>query len=235
MDQHRLIFSRKKTLPILSNLLMLAALCKEEVIFNKNYQQVIQIGSDQSGDDVYIQYILVVRLLEWAYQTKDVEGTTKYILENKEIVLLHYEEMEAVQSNHCLLLFVRAYIDIGQFNEALEWHNRLIQNGIHDYSLIHTRMFSLIIHLEFGWFEMLETEVKSAQKTLKKHNKYNLFVLTFINFIKKVLKDPTKERLYLKKLNKQLVSMKSDPQHNKIFIYVNYDRWCKQRLDRISR
>jgi len=214
---------------------MLAALSKNEDIFKENYEELHRVKIHQPKDEIYIHYIKIVRFLEWTYQTEDADGTIKYILDNKKNISSNYKKMEPVQSNHFLLLIVRAYIDVGQFNDALDWHNRLIESGIHSYTLIHTRIFSLIIHLEFGWLELLESEVESVKKTLKKQNKYNLFARTFIDCIKKILKNPSKEEVYLTALIKQLVSMKSQQKHNKIFIYVKYDRWCKQRLYRIKR
>ena len=114
---------------------------------------------------------------------------------------------------------------IRKYDKAIDWLNLWNKTGVLDYTLIHAKLFSLLVHLELSWYEFLPFELDSASKTLKKSKKYDVLAKTIFHYISKICKNPTVKSNLTHEMLDMLRSIRSDPNKNHAFEYFDYVQW----------
>jgi len=95
------------------------------------------------------------------------------------------------------------------------------------HTLIHYRLFSMMIHYELDWTDLLSSEISSGYKTLKKHKKYDELAIAFFAFFRDYLKRSDDVSALFRKLSSKLETIKDSRKDNKPFEYYNYLKWAK--------
>lgn len=225
IEQHPHLFRKSKLLPLLSNYLHNCALVMNEDAFFTILDKLEHLKEDKTLDAVYINYIKFSRLFELYYRKHDVEETEKLLTIVAPMVMNSYTKMGSSQVNYIILLIIRGFMMIRKYDKAIDWLNLWNKTGVLDYTLIHAKLFSLLVHLELSWYEFLPFEMDSASKTLKKSKKYDVLAKTIFHYISKICKNPNVKVNLTREMIDMLRSIRSDPNKNHAFEYFDYVQW----------
>lgn len=232
MEGHRHFFKSHKMLSVLSNFLLVAAiLCDREALQEGLDRLDALAASDQHLDRVYIGYIRYGRLLEYYYNTRDKEATDAIKAEFALFLRTSYGDLMEAQANYSLFLIVRAHIDTGDYEGAVDWLNFWSQGPSLEYTLVHRRLFTLIAYHALGWNELLEAALDTTYKNLKSHRKYNKLSKAFLSYFRNCLRNPTRKTAWLQQLHNRLSAIRPLPEENKEFEYFDFLIWCEEEMN----
>jgi cell division protein FtsB len=230
MKGHEYLFKKARFLPTYSNYLYFSALTRDDKTFYSILKEFELFEKYPQVDLIYVLYIKYSRLMELHYQNNDLKSTEKLIGIVGEYYNANYKSMGESQVNYTLFLMTRACIETNQLNEASDWLNIWNQTGVLEYTLIHSRLFAMMIHFELGWTDLLSSETSSGYKTLKKHKKYDNLAIAFFAFFRDYLKYPDDAPSLFRKLSSKLKDIKDSKEDNKPFEYYDYLKWAKFQL-----
>lgn len=94
---------------------------------------------------------------------------------------------DAKEAIYCICIS-RAYFELGQFKQALQWLYKLVSQKRFESSYLYSNalVFEVIIHHELGHIELVESRIRSLKRYFKaKGNKYKLDILKIIEKLTK--------------------------------------------------
>ncbi len=225
------LFKKSKILSTLSNYLFFSALLGDSKTFSATLSKLVVLEKDQLLDQIYISYIKYVRQLELSYRTNDTNSFNALIDSTWQFVQENHIKMGATQINRTMLELSRAGIITQRFSDTIDWLNFWFTTGVLDYTLIHAKLFLLITHMELGWFDLINNEVESICKDLKRKQKYDELASVFIQFFRKVAKTPEQKGRLLIVLSKRLTPIRLDPDKNHAFEFFDFLKWTNAQIE----
>ena len=234
MEQNTHLIKRSKIQSTLSNYLLFSALLGDETAFEKTLPKLDKMLSESPLDTNYILFIKYSRLFELYYRKENLNAVKDLEQVAGDFIQRQYKLMGETQVNYMLMLLTRACMEMGDFEKASDWLNFWNRVEPLDYTLIHNRLFALIIYYELGWHSLLEAELASAYKTLRNRKKYDRLAANFILFFKKYLKNPNGLPDALKELEYELAQIKTSPEENKAFVYYDFWKWCARKQNNLQ-
>lgn len=232
MESNSHLFKKAKLLPFLSNFLYDSAMFGDKDSFFKYLPKLVKLEQDQTLDQVYVRYIKYTRLFELHYRMQDPSSTSLLMDKAGSFIRANHLKMSNTQIDYCLQLMVRAGIMTGRFEEAIDWLNWWQQMGALEHSIIYLRLFSLILHYDMGWNDLLGTEIDASSKVLRRHLLYDDLVKVLIGFFKKQLKQKKHSNKCWIELRQDLETIRSDPEKNQAFEYFDFLAWCEERTEK---
>ena len=112
----------------------------------------------------------------------------------------HAEEIAETQIDYLVELMIRSFISLDKYGEAMKWVNFWYSVPRMDVNMSIRRMFSMIIYYKMGLIDLLESEIISAKKELRKHKRIRRLEKTFLSFFRRIIKRPDKELELTKEL-----------------------------------
>ncbi len=231
-EKHEYLFSHNHKLPILSNYLYLSAKVKDEKSFYEVLEKLTDLEGKKGIDSDYLGYIKYARIFELFYKTDNVKETKELIPEVEAYLNKSNEQLGSTEIDYILILLIRACIETHQFTKAQKWLNLWYKTETIEVSLNIIKLFTMITYYELGYLPLLQYEINSTYKTLKKRKKLNKLERLFIRFFKKFIKDPglKKNQKSLLALKESLTELKKDPHENILFEQFDFLKWCDQKL-----
>jgi len=225
MRKNMHLFSANKILPILSNFIYHAALTKAYKSFETGIKYLQEISSDSSVTLHYYNYILYTRSLEFAYYTNDLKLTEEYLIQTIDLLKTNKVNFEDSQIQYLYMVIVRASIVLQKYNEGTVLINQWFQHGVLSYKKVQARLFSLIIHYELGYWDLISSEIAVLKKLEKTYLRESSLINAFYSFFNQILKHPElKERIIIA-LQDNLESIANDNPNYFEFISFDYYRW----------
>lgn len=128
-----------------------------------------------------------------------------------------------------------AFIGIGEFNEALRWVNRILNDGDLDQNediISFTQLLELLIHLELNHDKLLPYSIKNTQRFLKTRNRLYSFEKVFLQFIGKLSKcDRFEVDQYWEHLYNELATLTDDDAFESVALdYFDFQSWAEAKL-----
>lgn len=234
LGKHDYLFEKLTLLIAISNHMYYCALTKDEVAYNNMLLHLNKLENDPSFDSVFISYIKYARGLELYYRMNEPNAGMALMNEVEQFVNSHISDLGTTQSNYLLFLSVRTCIISNEYLEAVDWVNLWRQHGSLKYTLIYSRLFSLILYFELDWNDLLRSEVDTAYKVLKRQGEYNALSKTLLTFFRNCLKGPNRHRELLIKLEADLISIYSEPERKNDLNYFNFLEWCQNKIARLG-
>lgn len=148
---------------------------------------------------------------------------------------LYGEKINSVRKAYFYLNIAVLYFGSAQYNEALRWINRLLNDiDIDNSQDIHcfAQLLNLLTHLELGNERLVPYALKSTQRYLNTRNRVYKFETFFLNFISKVLKANDKKELqqaYVE-LKSELDELAEDNFEKTAFEYFDFHSWVESKL-----
>lgn len=234
LQDHEYLFDKSKQLAMISNYLYNCALSKDLRSFDKMLLKLEELYSDQGLDQKYINYIKYSRSYELYYSTNDNISAKNLTSEVKIFIAQTINSLEQTQSNYIYFLMVRACIINNEFAKASTFINEWLKLKLINYYILHIRLFILILHLELGNINIIESEIDTTRKSLKRHDLNNELSKAFLSFFRSYYRAPEKLKQALLKLKSKLENLNLDAAHQNSQAKFNYINWINQKIERLD-
>ena len=101
----------------------------------------------------------------------------------------------------------------------------MVQRGVSSYRNVQARLFSIIIHFELNYLELIESEIILLKKLEKEHIRERVLIQSFCKFINSILKHPKKRKTSIITFQKNLESISKNNKGYFSFISFDYHQW----------
>lgn len=178
---------------------------------------------------------ITIRNYFHAVNTARLEEAFQWIKEIEKMLVIN---RELISSTHKIMFMYQvaySYFINGNFRKALQWVNKILTEGTSPdklYFHCFARIMGMVVHLELGNFNLLESQLKSNIRFFSKKNKLYTLESVFFQFIKNYLKSSGTE-----KQNKLLFTafknaLKKDvsPLEKKVLEYFDFESWIESKL-----
>ena len=226
LEKNNHLFPKTKFLPALSNYLLSLTNVIDKKQFFKVLKKLEALESDKSLPQYYINYIKYGRQLDLAYKLSNDEYSEKILLEANEFLKRDSHLLAEAQRDYFFYYMIRACIDLRKFEKAQELMTLWYELGVQEFLIGIRRLCRMIIIFELGWYQMLESEVQTSYKVLKKHKRYGRLEKVCIGCFRKISKRPFMQKNFLLQLEEQLQEVKGNKDENKLLEYIDFHRWC---------
>lgn len=225
LEKYKDLFPISKLLPPISNYIYFATKVADKKSFEKGLTKLIKLSQYPQIDNTYINYIKYSRQFELARFTDDLILTKKTIDLSIQFIKSKSEQMGDVQKDYLFMLIVRAFILLKKYELAAEHLNQWIQSGVLKSSAIHSKLFSLIIHYQLNWSQLLSSEILLLKKLIKDFPREKELIITYYDFFKNELKHPKNTKSHIKELQKRLKVISKNNEQNFAFEDFNFYKW----------
>ena len=231
-EKHDYLFNNNHKLPILSNYLYLSAKVKDEKSFYVALEKLKALELEKDIDAEYIGYIKYARLFELFYKTGNTEASRNILPEVETFLTENKTQLGSTEVDYLLILIIRACIETHQFSKAQQWLNVWYKSETVDVSLNIVKLFTMITYFELDFRPLLEYEISSTYKSLKKRKQLRKLERLFIRFFKKYIKDPSPEKTFnsLTLLKTNLLEIIQENNENVLFEQFDFSHWCDRKI-----
>lgn len=234
LEENEHLFREDIFLPAISNYLLVLGKLGAKEEFEKILEKLNGLAEKGTLDEHYIKYIRYCRCFELAYQLSDQQLARQILEESVYMLTKKNKFLFEGQKDYLFNFAIRCCIDLRDFKQAFSLINLWFEVGVQVFTTSVRRLSKMIIIYELGYFQLLEAEVQASYKVLKKRKKYERLEKTMISFFRKIAANPSREIKLLPKLYQELQSIKQNKDDNKHFDFVNYEKWCRERLTSIG-
>ncbi|MDZ4750690.1 MAG: hypothetical protein SGI87_03660 [Flavobacteriales bacterium] len=132
--------------------------------------------------------------------------------------------------------FAYIYFLAGQFNKALYWINKLLndnENSLRQDVYSYVRLFNLVVHYELGNLDLLEYTLKSTTRYLQRRGRDYPIEKVVLENMRKLIRaqnDETRRKIFLQFRDEMQGSIKG-PEDQAVLKYFDFFQWIDQKLD----
>jgi tetratricopeptide (TPR) repeat protein len=147
----------------------------------------------------------------------------------------HEDRLGAVRKAGFYYQLAYAYFGAGQYQQALRWTNRLL-NDVHiDESaeiVCFGRLLNLLAHIEGGKREMLPYALRSTERYLQTRGRAHKFEPVFLAMVHGIMKarDEQALRRTYEQFMLQLAPLETDPMEQVVFDHLDPLAWAESKL-----
>ncbi|MFN8775487.1 MAG: tetratricopeptide repeat protein [Flavobacteriales bacterium] len=139
---------------------------------------------------------------------------------------------------HFYYQFACVYFGAGQYNKALYWINKVLndnENTLRQDLYSYARLFNLAIHYELGNFDLLEYTIKSTLRYLQKRERDFPLEKTIIDYFKKLIRTPQQDRAPIfRSFRKEMEHLSKSPENEVVLRYFDLVKWIDFKLEKVS-
>lgn len=225
MSQNLHLFDLSKMLPGLSNYIYHGALTSDKYHFSLGQKILLSLSHRKELSASYVKYITHTRNLEFAYYAKDSDLTAKYLNFAIKMFEEDLQNLEESQVQYLFMVIVRSTIILNQTKSGMYFINQWLQRGVLPYRKVQARLFSIIIHLELDYMELISSEIIILKKLEKNNPREKLLINTFYSFVSKLVKHPYKKESLIEKFQQELEVIAINIEGYFDFISFDYYQW----------
>jgi hypothetical protein len=122
-----------------------------------------------------------------------------------------------------------------EFRYSLYWLNKILNNGrieSRQYVYCYARIFELIVHLELGNTQLLQSLSTSTFRYLYKRNKVHDFETVILAYLKKFIRNTSdsERKILFGNLKSELEGISKDPVKASAMEHFDYIGWLKEKI-----
>lgn len=219
------LFSVNKLVPVLSNFIYHAALTRNKTSFELGLLLLSDIPHNETVTHSYLQYIRYTRTLEFSYYTADLALMEEYTVLTSALLHEHQGAFEDSQIQYLFMNLVRSMIVLKDFKLASITLHEWMQLGVLSYRKVQARLFSLLVHFELGYFELLQSELSILKKLEKRYLRDKDLIRAFYTFFNTFIKHPNRKTVLIELLQQNLHSIAEKQPGYFDFISFDYYQW----------
>ncbi len=223
IERYPALFPSLQRAVTLSNILFDTVIVNDRLTFDKT---MIQLKSQTDVDKYYITYVEYVRKLKFGITNYQLDLLKETIPPANDFMFSQYHLIETAQRNNLFLVLTSGWMVLREFTKAVELLNHWEQVSTKNLYLSFRRMARLIIYYELEWHNLLESEVQSTYKILKKYGVYEKREQVLLAFFRNVIKKPTRQKQARKQLCEKLAAIESNPDLRLFYPYFDYLSWA---------
>lgn len=145
-----------------------------------------------------------------------------------------------LHKNRVIVLYYKVacmYFGNGDNKNAISFLNKVVNSGEidlrHDIQCF-SRILRLIAYFELGDQDLVEYQVKSVYRFLKKMNDLQMVQKEIMNFLRNLSKiSPDQLDNAFKELHKKLITISMDPFEKRPFLYLDIISWLESKINKV--
>lgn len=197
------------------------------------------INSKELNEDLSIKLFSSITSVEYNLFLKKGDFTEALVLAKYIEVQLDLYADAIVATRRAYLEFKTAvvYMGVGDYNTALKWINRILNNSSLDKTediVGFTHLLDLLIHIELNHDQLLPYSLKSTQRFFKTRNRMHSFEKVYLHYISRLIKCTDKfdvEQIW-EELYNELVLLSNDSFESIALEYFDFKSWAESKLKR---
>ena len=223
IDRNPALFPSLQRAVTLSNIIFDAIVLNDRSFFDKT---MIELKSQTDVDKYYLMYVEYVRKLKFGITNHQIDLLEETLPAANNFIFSQHHLIETAQRNNLFVVLANGWLVLKKFTKAIELLNHWEQ--IHNKSLFLSfrRMARLIIYYELKWHSLLESEIQSTYKILKKHGVYEKREQVLLAFFRSVVKKPTHQQQARKQLCEKLTAIEANPELRLFYPDFDYLFWA---------
>lgn len=235
LESNAYLFNKEVFIVALANHLYSCAFMKDQRAFDETISKLYQFESDKTVNQIFTSFVINSRSLDFYYHIDKNIFRQKLVEKTERFLNQHIKQLQSTQIDYIYLLLSRAYLTNQSFHKALNLLNKWQQNSIIKVFLPHARLFSLIVYYELDLKKLIESEVETTYKLLKRHEKYNSLVKILLSFFRLYLRSPKDPIRQYSKIQTQLNSIDRTCEIITIDEDFNYTSWLNKKIEDILK
>lgn len=201
--------------------------------YRDGYYKKLPIDFSMIGD--LMEELMLGYTLSVAIYSKDYAPGLKAIAEYEKKITAYEKIINPEMRVALYYRMARLLFSSGSPRKALVWINRIRNESAPDVrpdTQSYARILNLVIHLELGNYDLLESIVHAAKRFLEKKQMLYKTERVLIEFVKDYLalaKEKERQRLYVP-LKEKLTALSKDPLESNAFVHFDYLEWVNRRI-----
>lgn len=224
IDQYPALFSSLQRAVTLSNVIYDLILLNDRSLFDK---KMIQLKEQKDVNKFYLAYVEYIRKLKFGIKNLEFDLLLETLKPANDFIFNEHHLIEAAQRNNLFVAICSGWMMLGEYTKTIELLNLWEQVSAKNLYLSFRRIARLISYYELEWHNLLESEIQSAYKILKKHNVYEKREQVLVAFLRAVAKKPNRQIQARKKLCEKLTAIEKNPDLNLFYPDFDYLWWAK--------
>ena len=226
--KHNHLFGSTQMLPPISNFIYHAALTEDRNSFNEGVSYLSKFENDTSVSKPYYDYIYYSRQAEFGYYAKDIQIANDCLVPIRRVLTQESSKIENAQVQYLYMLATRVCIQLKNYKLGTVLVNQWQQLGVIPFRKVQARLFSMIIHFELGYLDLLKSENIALKRITEELDRDKDLSVCMGLFFKTIVWKPEEKAQAKQLLCKQLkVIDNSNPNYFK-FIAFDYLQWAEQ-------
>ena len=197
--------------------------------------------SVDSNEDLSIKLFSSVSSIEFSLCIRrgEFEGAKRIAVEVEKKLEEYGDKIVPIRRAFLEFKMAVAYMGIGEYNIALKWVNRILNDSNLDKTediIGFTQLLDLLIHIELNHNKLLPYSLKSAQRFFKTRNRLYSFERVFLQFIGKLIKceDHFEVEDLWEELYNNLAEVTDDTFESVALEYFDFKAWAESKRKRKS-
>ncbi len=154
----------------------------------------------------------------------------------KEEIREYDNRLDNRYTGHVRFAAFRSCFYNGQYKEALQWINQMVQKPkgepFKPEVVAVARIAEIVLHETMGNYDLAETLLDSAKRFASKNNSYYPFEKVMFDFFTKRFNHPEDSGLFAV-LKSDLDRISEDPLQRRVMLYFNFSEWAKSRTENV--
>ena len=222
------LFDGTQILPGLSNYIYHAALTKNKEHFSIGKNLLEGFFNKEGFSKFYIKYILHSRNLEFAYYTNDLKSMKKHMLLAIDLTTNNSDRFEEAQIQYLYLNIVKSSITLKDYSLGMRYCNLWHQRGVLAYRKVQARLFSIMLHFEVHYLDLIQSEIITLKKLSKTNEREKDLIHCFYTFFNSIIHHPERKTTLISTLQKELKVLSKKNSNNFSFVTFDFYKWSLQ-------
>jgi len=154
----------------------------------------------------------------------------------KEEIREYENRLDNRYTGHVRFAAFRSCFYNGQYKEALQWINQMVQKPkgepFKPEVVSVARIAEIVLHETMGNYDLAETLLDSAKRFASKNNSYYPFEKVMFDFFTGRFNHPEDNGLFAA-LKSDLERISEDPLQRRVMLYFNFSEWAKSRTENV--
>ncbi|MFT7589958.1 MAG: hypothetical protein ACI959_002179 [Limisphaerales bacterium] len=234
VESNSILFQPQNFLQLYSNFLLACVKTRDKIGFYNTVEKYEKIIAHVPHEYAAHTAVMMSRKLDFHSETGEFKAGLIYYLASSEEVTLWYDKLPQFSKEVLLMGWIRTLLENMRFDVALDkiklYHELDLNYSGSEYLV--SRLFKSICHLELQQYSLLDTELRSIYRMLKKLQSMGPFESQFLRFLGKLPQAVNNKDVVplLVNMRDELAEMAKDKSKNRIFEYFHIIPWLDSKI-----
>jgi len=225
----------------LTNFIYISTKLKKYDLAQENLSKLKGLSNPGKNIDLDIKYFSSTYSLELSLLAEkgDFKAALELVPQIEEGYRLYEGHISSLRKAYIDFQVGVIYLSLGEYNQALSWMNKILNEGKIDQKkdiFCFAQLINLILHFELNNSRFLPYAITSTKRYLKNRNRIYKFEEIFLKLITQISKTTNVFDIQekLEPIEAELAKLKKDPKEQIVFEYFDFHNWVKSKLKQQS-
>jgi hypothetical protein len=223
----------------LTNFIYISTKLKKYELSQEHLLKLKGLSNPGKNIDLDIKYFSSTYSLELSMLAEkgEYKKAIELVPQIEEGYRLYSEHISSLRKAHIDFQVGVIYLGMGEYNHALTWINKILNESKIDQKqdiYCFSQLINLILHFELNNIRFLPYAISSAKRYLKNRNRIYTFEEIFLKLISQISKTDNVFDIQekLEAIEGKLAALKEDPKEQIVFEYFDFLNWVRSKLKR---